>query len=298
MACFHPIHGYMKAGGGFTTSFAASSGSGRQVVVPCGQCVGCRLERSRQWAVRCMHESSMHKQSIFVTLTYAPEHLPKDRSLDYRHFQLFMKRLRKKCGSGIRFYMCGEYGDENGRPHYHALLFGVDFSDKIPWRKTTTGFTQYKSDVLNEIWGLGHCEIGNVSFKSAAYVARYIMKKVTGDQAAFHYCDIDPETGEILDEVKPEFNSMSRRPGIGRSWIEKYYSDVYPSDFLVVNGHKCRPPRFYDQFFDLTDSVSFSRIKFARQVDNRKRASDMTPARLSVREKVAISNMGRLVRPL
>ena len=145
MPCYHPLQGYEKAGGGWTPS-SQKSARGIPMDVPCGQCLGCRLDRSRQWAIRCIHEAQMFgNKNVFVTLTYRPADLPKDGTLDYCHFQLFMKRLRKKMvpkcpfpvGSPerdewlekneIRFYMCGEYGDENWRPHYHAILLIVSF---------------------------------------------------------------------------------------------------------------------------------------------------------------------------
>ena len=294
MPCFHPLHGYQGDDGKWRPS-----GDGRPLTIPCGQCIGCRLERSRQWAVRCMHEASLFDdRNVFVTLTYSDDTLPPDGSLDYRDFQLFMKRLRKKFGKGVRFYMCGEYGDSTGRPHYHAILFNISFPDRYVWRKTKTGFNQYRSKTLEDIWGLGNCEFGDVTFKSCAYVARYIMKKVNGDMATFHYCDIDPETGEILRELKPEFNNMSRRPGIGRDWIEKYSSDVYPNDFIVVNGKKCRPPKYYDKFFDTLDPDEMLSIKLDRELAARKFSDHITPERLAVREQVAQANLDRLVRPL
>ena len=214
-------------------------------------------------------------KNVFVTLTYRPADLPKDGTLDYRHFQLFMKKLRKKMvpkcpftvGSPerdewlekneIRFYMCGEYGDENWRPHYHAILFNCEFPDKVYWRKTATGYPQFRSKILEDLWGLGNCEFGSVTFKSAAYVARYIMKKVNGDEAAFHYCDVDPDTGEILSEITPEFSRMSRRPGIGSRWLKRFMPDVYPHGYVVVDGRKVRPPRFYDQLFKSVDPVGY-----------------------------------------
>lgn len=238
-------------------------------------------------------------KNVFVTLTYRPADLPKDGSLDYRHFQLFMKRLRKRFGSGVRFYMCGEYGDSNGRPHYHAILFNIDFLDRVPWRKTPTGYVQYRSKTLEDIWGLGHCEFGSVTLKSAAYVARYIMKKVTGDQATFHYCDIDPLTGEVLSEVQPEFNQMSRKPGIGRGWLDKYYDDVYPAGCVVLEGgRKVRPPRYYDQQFKAVDPKEFDHLVLERRLESRKRSADNTPARLAVKEHVAQANLEHLIRPL
>ena len=135
-----------------------------------------------------MHEAQMHENNCFITLTINPEELEKRKnkwSLDHREFQLFMKRLRKKYGE-VRFYMCGEYGEENKRPHYHACLFGVEFEDK-ELHRVRRGIPLYKSETLNKLWKLGFCTIGDVTFESAAYVARYIMKKVTGEKAEEHY---------------------------------------------------------------------------------------------------------------
>lgn len=297
MPCYHPIHGFAGPDGRLVSW--SRGGTLRPMTVPCGQCVGCRLERSRQWAVRCIHEASLHSANCFVTLTYSPENLPPNGSLVYRDFQLFMKRLRKKCGAGIRFYMCGEYGEKNARPHYHALLFGVDFRlDRRPWRKSATGYIQYRSSVLDACWALGHAEIGEVTFKSAAYVARYIMKKVTGPMAAEYYTDFDIHTGEIFAERVPEFNSMSRRPGIGRGWIEKYFSDVYPSGEVVVNGRLVKPPRYYDRYFNLTDPLGFEQMKFEREESAAVRSEDNTDERLLVKERCAQARLDRLVRPL
>lgn len=158
-----------------------------ELQVPCGRCVGCRLERSRQWALRCIHEARMHKQNCFITLTYNDENLPADKSLHYEDFQKFMKRLRRKFGEGVRFYMCGEYGENLGRPHFHACLFGVDFADKKLWRKSPSGAFLYRSATLEQLWPFGYSSIGDVTFETAAYVARYIMKKITGEAAELHY---------------------------------------------------------------------------------------------------------------
>jgi hypothetical protein len=182
--------------------------------ISCGQCIGCRLERSRQWAIRCMHEASLHEENSFITLTFSPEHLvARDNpwSLDVRDWQLFMKRLRKRTGKKIRFYHCGEYGELHKRPHYHACLFGYDFPDKRLWR-VVNGQRLYTSYFLQELWPYGFSTIGTVTFESAAYVARYIMKKVSGKNADDYYQWFDDETGEIFDR-HPEYTTMSRRPG-------------------------------------------------------------------------------------
>lgn len=303
VACFHPLKGYLKRGGGWTPK-ATDGYLDMPKSVPCGQCIGCRLERSRQWAVRCVHEAQLHKSNVFITLTYNDQKMPVGRSLDYVHFQKFMKRLRFKMGSNIRFYMCGEYGDQFKRPHYHALLFNVDFADKYMWRKTKSGFPQYRSKTLEDLWtdpddgiSYGNCEIGTVTFESAAYCARYIMKKITGHAAQSFYTDIDLETGEYTERV-PEFNNMSRRPGIGKGWLDKYSSEVYPNDFVVMRGVKMKPPRFYDNHYELLSPDEYEIVKKKRVEDTRKHVDNNTPERLAVREHCAQAKLTRLVRPV
>lgn len=191
----------------------------------------------------------MSESNSFLTLTYDENHLPVDGGLDHRHWQLFAKRLRKKIGS-FRFFMCGEYGDENLRPHYHACIFGVDFSGDRVLHKVERGNELYSSALLEETWGKGFCLIGGLTFESAAYVSRYIIKKKTGPQASAAYERVDPDTGEVFS-VRPEYVAMSRggrggQGGIGSSWFAEFKSDVYPSDEVVHEGRRFRPPRFYD----------------------------------------------------
>lgn len=243
----------------------------------------------------------MHEDNIFITLTYDNEHLREDKSLYYRDFQLFMKRLlvhadRKLDRFGIRFYMCGEYGEQFGRPHYHAIMFNYDLPDKKLW-KAERGNPLYTSEILTDLWGMGHTSVGGVTFQSAAYVARYIMKKVTGDAAEDHYTWIDQETGEVHTR-RPEFTNMSRRPGIGATWLEKYRRDVFPSDFVVVNGKKVSPPRFYTNQHELLYPEEVARLKERRKRRALRRSADNTPARLAVREKVLQSRLKQLKRTI
>ena len=175
--------------------------------LPCGQCRGCRLERSRQWAMRCLHESSLHDQNSFITLTYDDAHLPEGGTLVYSDFQKFLKRLRKRVGVPIRFYMGAEYGEKFKRPHYHACIFGFDFPDRIYFKKTSSGEKIYTSKILESLWPYGHSSVGNVTFESAAYIARYCVQKVTGDKATEHY-RVVTEDGVVVDRVS-EFNHMS-----------------------------------------------------------------------------------------
>lgn len=263
---------------------------GAKKPMPCGRCVGCDLERSRQWAVRCVHEAQMHEDNCFVTLTYDSLNLPPGGSLDRSAFPLFMKRLRKHVApQKVRYFHAGEYGDHTGRPHYHACLFGVDFSDKYHW--TTRGeFPVWRSETLERLWPLGQSEIGSVTFESAAYVARYILKKIRGrsdaDLAAYEaaYASVDPDTGELFYK-EPEYATMSRRPGIGKRWLESFLDDVYTHDSLVVRGEEMRPPRYYDKVLAELDPTRAEAVCFARarrEMDY----GEVTPARLAVREKV------------
>lgn len=298
MPCYHPLKGWRSResspNGRRTIVFNVNHGySDLPVTLPCGQCVGCRLERSRQWAIRCTHEASLHDKNCFITLTYRDEDLPPGQSLELRDFQLFFKKLRKQHGAGIRFYHCGEYGEKFSRPHYHACLFNFDFSDKKPW-KIINDNTLYLSENLNQLWGLGHTSVGAVTFQSAAYVARYIMKKMTGDIAAEHYEFID-KYGEI-HQRKPEYTTMSRRPGLGSDWLKKFKSDIYPDDFVVINGKRMRPPKFYDQSYEVTDPQDYKSTKRNRKQGLHKHKENNTPERLIVREKIQQAKLNQLPR--
>lgn len=295
MTCFHPLSAYKTDGGEIV--FNHNHRNIRESLkLPCGQCVGCRLERSRQWAIRCVHEAQLHKNNCFITLTFRDADLPENHSLNVRDFQLFMKRLRKRFGSKIRFYHCGEYGSQFGRPHYHACLFNFDFSDKVLW-KSREGINLYTSAALEELWPYGFSTIGDVTFESAAYVARYIMKKVNGDAAQEHYEYIHPSTGEIIQR-KPEYTTMSRRPGIGSGWFDAYHSDVYPHDRVIIRGRSMRPPKFYDNKFEIIDPDGFEAVKFQRHLDSQKYVDNNTPERLKIRERVQTLALARLPRNL
>jgi len=299
MTCYSPLKGWrahtVNASGKRPVVFERSAAfTDLPVEIPCGQCIGCRLERSRQWAIRCSHEAQLHEENSFITLTYSDDHVPADRSLDYRHFQLFIKRLRRSLDHKIRYYHCGEYGEIYGRPHYHACIFGHAFEDKKPWKKSNDEIL-YRSSTLERLWLYGYSSIGNVNFQSAAYVARYILKKITGDAAEEHYEYINPETGEITQR-KPEYTTMSRRPGIGTRWFQKFNSDVYPSDEVIIKGIKMRPPKFYDGLYEILSPAEHKKIKRQRKADALKYSDDQTPERLKVRCQVQKSKINLLPR--
>ena len=190
--------------------------------------------------------------------------------------------------------MCGEYGGaQTQRPHYHAAIFGHDFDDKVLYAERE-GVPLYTSDKLAKLWGKGFVTIGEVNFKSAAYIARYVMKKVTGEAAAEHYEICDPITGEIYQRV-PEYNRISN--GVGKGWFEKYKSDAYPSDFLIVNGHKVKPPKYFDMLLEQEDPELFAEIKAKRQ-ELAVFSQDNSDFRLHQREICAKSKLKNYSRSL
>lgn len=286
MPCYHPVKGWKTSTGGLT--FNRGRSPGVVLTVPCGQCIGCRLERSRQWAVRMMHEASQHERNSFVTLTYSPENLPPYGSLRKADFQKFMKRLRKRFApQRVRFFHAGEYGEGLGRPHYHACLFGLGFPDAEP-STVRGGHPVWRSAILSDLWGLGLAEGGSVTFESAAYVARYVCKKVTGRGAADHYAAVDPESGEVV-EVEPEYATMSRRPGIGAGWFERFGSEVYPADEVVMRGALMKPPRYYDLTLEKVNPDLHAEVVRSRRLESD--PWNQTEPRLAVREAVAQSRM-------
>lgn len=282
MACYHPLTAYRAPPGietarGRIISFSPVQGF-EEILLPCGQCIGCRLERSRQWALRCVHEASLHENNCFLTLTYDDDHFPAGGSLQLPDIQNFFKRLRDRISPvRLRFFQCGEYGEKFSRPHHHVCLFGYDFPDKELFFRTRQGISVYRSPMLEDLWKYGFSSIGDLTFETAAYTARYVLKKINGDSADEHY-----------QGRKPEFVTMSRRPGIAADWAKKYFSDLYPKDFITIRGGiKCRPAKFYDRLFDKFHHSDMQKVKCARIEYARDHNLDQnnTPERLEVREK-------------
>lgn len=232
----------------------------KPIDVPCNKCRGCRLAKAAEWGVRCHHESQMHEYNSFITLTYNDEHLPSNFSVDPRTFELFMKRLRKSIEpKEIRFFGCGEYGGKTFRPHYHSIIFGHDFPDKRLHGYTKRGHPIFTSAALQKVWTYGFSSIGAVNWRTAAYTARYTLKKIndedklpagakTWDDVRVHkaayYDRVHPRSGQLVT-VQPEFLRMSRMPGIGKAWAQQFKSDWFPHDFIVLDGKKFPVPKFY-----------------------------------------------------
>lgn len=291
MPCYHPLKGYIASEVNPATGKRSIVFQKREaltplpVYVPCGQCIGCRLERSRQWAVRCVNEASLHEDNCFITLTFNDENLPSDGSLHVADFQKFMKRLRRMFPEKkIRFFHCGEYGHLFSRPHHHACLFNFRFPDLVFYserQKTRL----YRSEILEKLWPYGFCTVGDVTFESAAYVARYIVKKMSG-----------PRGEEIYNGRHPEYTTMSRKPGIGAEWFDQFSDDCYPHDYMVIrNGIKCRPPQYYERRYDLKCPEKLLDIKRER-ADNAFNNPNNTRDRLFVREELQYRRAKKLER--
>lgn len=326
MPCYHPLKAFRNVESGDIQFH--DKGDCREITLPCGQCTGCRLERSRQWAMRCVNEASLHKDNCFITLTYNPENLPEDTGLRLKDFQNFMKKLRNiyvpknpydkdtdksrydafQEKHSIRFYHCGEYGDENKRPHYHAILFNHNFPDWVYLRTNSNGSDIYTSPTLEKIWGKGFVQIGTVTFESAAYIARYIMKKINGK---FRDKE-DPETGlkpyerykvdkdGVYEkvEVDPEYTTMSRRPGIGKKWFDKYHKDCYPKDFTMIRNIRCKPPKYYDSLLREHHEELYDDIKAQRELKALEQHEENSPERLKAKEAVKEAQLKQLKRSL
>lgn len=303
MPCYSPLtafYGEKGASGKRKITFQrANSFSGAPLRLPCGQCVGCRLEKSRQWAMRCLHEKKLHEHNAFVTLTYADEFLPVGGTLVKEDFQKFMKRLRFAKHPGIRFYACGEYGDESMRPHYHAILFNCEFNDLKLLKRTKRGDAYYISKELEELWPYGNNVVAAVTFETAAYVARYVMKKITGrglrNGEAYQVTDTDG----IVHVRAPEFCLMSRRPGIGAGWYQKFGDHTMTLDSVVINEKEVRPPRYYDSLYERVDPARMAMLKARRRrMAIRLGRADQTPERRRVREGVAYAALQTKERSL
>lgn len=323
MTCFTPLSAYRSTKknptGKYSLIFPKKNEVlrfGEAVQVACGQCIGCRLDYSREWMFRCVQEAKEHEYNSFITLTYNDKNLPTDNSLNKRHWQKFMKRLRKRVEKvarfkgcehkRIRYYHAGEYGERFSRPHYHALLFGLDFGDKVRCGTSPLGDPLFTSAALEDIWGKGFVSTGPVNWNTAAYVARYVLKKVTGDVAEAHYQTIDWATGEFKQKQQ-EYVTMSRGgsvegpAAIGYKYYEKNKDRIYPLDYVNYHNkeayYEMRVPKFYDGLLELDRPDLYEKIKKARK-EKAIASKDNTEDRLRQRREVKERQAGMLKRKL
>lgn len=367
MPCFNPLPAKRRPAGGRPTVYRRINAPNFcDLKLPCNKCIGCRIDRTAQWATRCLHESQQHKDNAFITLTIDTAYLqnlrpelvsptrgrvdePEDRDLttgsniaqerhasvpqsrsrgpvdsslqgtepvpygfgtrappsmavpDWRGgvskkaHQQFIKNYRKHHGP-LRYYMCGEY-TKKWAPHYHYLIFGHAFADRYYWKTSESGDKLYRSAMLEKLWPWGHAWIGDVTYESCAYVAAYVMKKIDGEKAWDHYRRQDEAGNDYW--LEPEFNEMSRRPGIAKNWWLKFNADVYPDDFIVNrNGGKMRPPRYYDKLLELMDPATMAVMRMKRELRAQELAGDNTPARLADKEAVTKAKMALKKRQL
>lgn len=262
MACFYPVNAWkaqrLNESGKRGIVFNIREGFADMALqVPCGRCDGCRAERSQQWAIRMYHEAQLHDRNCFLTFTYADA----PDALDKTHFQDFLKRARHHFS--FRYFACGEYGEQTHRPHYHAIFFGEDFLDGA----VEVNSELYTHPQLQELWGHGHIAIAPVSMATCCYVAGYVNKKI-GDEDTF--------------------SLMSRRPGIGSGWLEKFADEIVRNGSVVVEGKELPIPQRYMKwkedlladvkrerkriFDDLTPEQRFQRAKSLPAAEKHKKA--------------------------
>lgn len=334
MPCYSPLKGYKDVDTGGWISRRQRPGQ-EKMDVACGQCLGCRLDRSRMWAVRCVHEASLHERdrgNCFITLTYRDpvectleqlaerRHVPEDWSLNLSHFVGFMKRLRSSLSHSIKFFHCGEYGKrcrhgfeisrtrcpigcKVGRPHYHALLFNHRFDDLEQYGQRD-GEPRWTSPTLEKLWGYGFVDCGELTFESAAYVARYVLKKRTGSMADEHYSYID-DYGNMC-WLRPEYVTMSRGgrtgKGLAHDWYSKFKGDLFPSDEVPVPGPQPKVlkkvPRYYEQMLRREDEEAHEKLKAMRLAYRQEHEAEYDPARLEAKYKCKKAQTKTLERTL
>lgn len=291
VSCYRPLPAYRNKQGEVKIGRAAAAFGFDTLELPCGRCIGCKLDRARGWSVRIVHEASLFDSNWFATLTYRDEDLPVGGSLDYRDFQLFMKRLRRKLRGdspgpdgkfSVRFFCAGEYGERRRRPHFHAILFNVRFGDEVKLMNGTA-----RSVLCEALWKKGNVQLDEVNERTAAYVARYTLTKASKEC----YDDVvDTSTGEVLTRRR-EMLRMSNRKGIGASWYSMFAGDVFPHDFAVqAEGRRCKVPRYYWNKFRLeADGAQVEEIAHARFLRAQERLGESTPERRAAREEYAVA---------
>jgi hypothetical protein len=288
MQCYTPMTAYRDSDNQIIFSYKPNVIS--ELKLPCGQCIGCRLNHAENWAIRMVHEAQMHEENSFITLTYDENNLPENESLHYPDVTRFLKRLRKALSKTpykgkIKYYRVGEYGDENSRPHYHIILFGFDFTykirykglenEKIHWRSNGDR-KYYISSFLNALWDRGHAELGDVDYATCMYVAKYVTKKVTGKEKEAHYGDKEPEKA-----------AMSKKEPIGHSWLKKFSSDVYNTDSVILDAKRFRVPKSYDTWLEKNDPALYDEIKIAREENSKY----IDQEELTLKHRVKLHNM-------
>lgn len=321
MACFRPSRVWFHVDGGralFRFPIGEDPLDYVEGVARCRKCIGCKADRARDISLRASHEARFVGVGSFLTLTYDREHLPWDTvrlsdegqrsalahpasvmpfqgSLCRSHLVLFMKRLRKALWTShkvrVRAYAVGEYGGRTLRPHYHLCLFGHDFrDDRLPFGESKGGHPQWRSAVLDALWGKGICWINELGQEVAQYAAKYAVK----GQGTRHELRM---ARDGLVEVEPPFDSMPHGKALGLPWLHEFWSDVFPRGLVVLRGGVELPaPSAYMKVLKARDPELFEQLAEQREIDGLKRLEDFMPERLRVREEVAHSRASQAER--
>ena len=241
--------------------------------IPCGKCIECRLKYAKTWATRCMLEAREYEHNEMLTLTYDEEHVPTNTGIDVKTGEIkqvqtlvkkdvqdFLKRLRKAIKSPIRYFMCGEYGSQNGRPHYHLIMYNLNVEDKQRQGINKKGHETFTSATIEKIWGKGRIDLQPVTYESCEYVARYVLKKQKGAEAKETYSD----RGQI-----PEYTCMSRKPGIAYKYYERKKETINETQKIWLQTKKTlkavAPPRYFDKLLEKEDFEKLQEIKQKRK---------------------------------
>jgi len=314
MPCYTPLKGYKDAiSGGLTFDHRLGH---EKMEVACGSCLGCRVDSRIMWAIRIVHESYVHLDhngNSWVTLTYRDpsectdeqykkgHFIPADFSLQPSHVSKFIRALRKQNKHKIRYFYCGEYGDENERPHYHVCLFNHSFDDQQLF-EDNEGFYTYTSPSLEKLWPYGFSTVAELNFETASYTAGYCFKKITGKRADDHYLRCD-EHGEAY-WLRPEYIRMSTgrtKPcGLGAQYYAEFKNDIFPSDETPVPGHGTVQlvPRYYQNILESEDPETLVLVKSLRERFMQSHRDDFTPERLRDKYICARAQQDRLKRAL
>jgi len=310
MPCYHPVKGYRKPNGQWT---GKDEDFYPPMTRPCGYCTGCRFKKQQEWTVRCLNEQiTTPETSSFITLTYKPEKLPTNSSLDYVHWQKFIRSLKKRNnGKKIRYFGVGEYGDNFGRPHFHAILFGHNFDDKIPLKGKKVK-NLFKSKELQSAWcssdqePRGYVSVGDVTPESISYVCGYVQKKIYGQRQGQHYKYIDTVTGEVTEIANnntiflrsPEKAFMSRRPGIGTDYYNKFHSDMYRlnNNCIHIKGKVVAIPNFYNNKFKKENPAEWLELQQLKEENMREYTPDgLIQHEKNFKARMSIYKRGKLL---
>lgn len=274
MPCFHPIQAWRTDSGDVRLNKLPPAAK-YDLQLPCGRCIACRTVRAREWSLRSSLECQQHSTMCWTTLTYEEKYKPP--TLQKPHLTKFLKRLRQKAHrenhqAKLRFFACGEYGEQTRRPHYHAILWGLPETSTWP----------------QQAWPYGFLSTHTLTPAAIAYVAGYVSKKIAYEQDKKGE-RVDPTTGEVY-QYQPPFLQMSRRPGIGAN--AKQYSESWKQFAISKDGHKMAVPKYlHEAWLEKADWQDVEDLQETKKdlIEIKRRAGLLTPLHLMMKEAAAIA---------